>query len=1006
VTGQLYPVAGSGEDLPMRLDPDTVTGSIGRLAAYAQNGLEVLRFGGLETGEEPSPYTVVEETPMYRLRRYFPDQLHEGAPPILLVHPMMLAADVWDVSPSSSAVSSLQAAGLDPWVIDFGAPDKIEGGMDRTLTDHIVATSDAIDQVRRHTGRDVHIGGYSQGGMFCYQTAAYRRSNGVASVVTFGSPADILAGTPLGLPEDVLVRSAEFLADHVFSRIALPSWASRLGFKLLDPVKSTRSQIDFMRQLHNRDALLGREKQRRFLEGEGFVAWSGPAIVELLRQFVVHNRMMTGGFVIGDRLVTLADITCPILAFVGEVDDIGQPAAVRGVGKAAPKADVYEFSLRAGHFGLVVGSTANRVTWPAVVDWVRWQEGTAPKPEGVQPLADAERQPKSSDVTSRLTYGLSALADVGLATGRSLATRATEAFRTSREITAEAAHTLPRLLRLGQIQSHTRVSFGKLLDEQARRAPDGECFLFDDRVHTNAAVRTRIDNVVRGLIKVGVRQGDHVGVLMETRPSALVAIAALSRLGAVAVLLPPVSDLSTAVRLGDVSEIIVDPQHVQDAAATGCKVLVLGGGGAERDIAGDAGVEGVEVIDMERIDPDAVELPGWYEPNPGLARDLAFILFTRTGGHTEPKLITNHRWALSAFGTASAAALTSRDTVYCITPLHHPSGLLTSVGGAVAGGSRIALSRGFDPDQFDTEVLRYGVTVVSYTWTLLRELVVRPQAEGDGPRYPIRLFMGSGMPRGLWRRVLERYTNAKVLEFYASTEGDAVLANLSGAKAGAKGRPLPGSAEVKLARFDPVGGKLITTPDGFAVECATDQVGLLLSNPRGSVDASARKLRGVFAAGDTWVATDDLFWRDAEGDFWLADNRHSVINAVQGPVYTQPIRDALADLTTVDLAVAYGVPAGENGERLVVAAVTAWRHGKVTAGDVTRALAALPKERRPDIVHVVDEIPVTTWYRPNPAKLAEAGVPPAGEQAWYYDVNEDSYLPLTETARQRLASST
>src|SRR5690606_1780705 len=217
----------------------------------------------------------------------------------------------------SSAVTSLYRSGLDPWVIDFGSPDKVEGGLERTLTDHVVALSEAVDRVIGHTGRDVHLGGYSQGGMFCYQATAYRRSAGVASVVTFGSPADIQGSTPLGLPEELLVKGAELLADHVFSRLALPGWAARLGFKLLDPVKSTRAQIDFLRQLHDREALLGREKQRRFLEAEGWVAWSGPAIVELLRQFVVHNRMMTGGFVIGDRLVTLADITCPSLAFVG-----------------------------------------------------------------------------------------------------------------------------------------------------------------------------------------------------------------------------------------------------------------------------------------------------------------------------------------------------------------------------------------------------------------------------------------------------------------------------------------------------------------------------------------------------------------------------------------------------------------------------------------------------------------------------------------------------------------
>ena len=35
--------------------------------------------------------------------------------------------------------------------------------------------------------------------------------------------------------------------------------------------------------------------------------------------------MMTGGFAVNGQMVTLTDITCPILAFVGEVDDIGQP---------------------------------------------------------------------------------------------------------------------------------------------------------------------------------------------------------------------------------------------------------------------------------------------------------------------------------------------------------------------------------------------------------------------------------------------------------------------------------------------------------------------------------------------------------------------------------------------------------------------------------------------------------------------------------------------------------
>src|SRR5207342_1557889 len=188
------------------------------------------------------------------------------------------------------------------------------------------------------------------------------------------------AALPMNLPAGVAAGAADFMADHVFSHIDIPSWLARTGFQMLDPIKTAQSRIDFLRQLHDREALLPREQQRRFLASEGWIAWSGPAISELLKQFIAHNRMMTGGFAINGQLVSLTDITCPVLAFVGEVDDIGQPASVRGIRRAAPDADVYETTIRAGHFGLVVGSKAAGVTWPTVADWVLWLAGEHPKP--------------------------------------------------------------------------------------------------------------------------------------------------------------------------------------------------------------------------------------------------------------------------------------------------------------------------------------------------------------------------------------------------------------------------------------------------------------------------------------------------------------------------------------------------------------------------------------------------------------------------------------------------
>jgi len=98
---------------------------VGRLVATAQNGLEVLRYGGLENRrravavpDHPErsdvPAAALTSRPTAR-----PGANRPG-PPVLMVHPMMMSADMWDVTRDDGAVGILHKAGVDPWVIDFG----------------------------------------------------------------------------------------------------------------------------------------------------------------------------------------------------------------------------------------------------------------------------------------------------------------------------------------------------------------------------------------------------------------------------------------------------------------------------------------------------------------------------------------------------------------------------------------------------------------------------------------------------------------------------------------------------------------------------------------------------------------------------------------------------------------------------------------------------------------------------------------------------------------------
>jgi putative long chain acyl-CoA synthase len=811
-----------------------------RLRASARNALEIARFGRL--GEEyVAPFEAVDTGPNHRLRRYAGP---EDGPIALLIPPLMLTAEIYDLSADSSAVASLAEHGVWPWVVDFGAPERERGGMNRSLDDHIRAIVASIARVRAMTKRDVHLLGYSQGGMFAYQTAALLRGEGIASIVTFGSPVDIHKNLP-AIRSDLtghFVKTVFPLASAVLDRIeGLPGKVTSTAFKLVSTRKELEQRIDFLRSLHDRESIVKREARRRFLGGGGFVAWPGPAFRVFIDEFVVHNRMMSGGFVLDGRLVTLADIERPILAFVGTGDEIARPATVRAIVDAAPKAKVSFVELRgAGHFGLVVGSRAMEHTWPAVAQWIR--DGVPPPAESLHDL-DAE----------------GGELDLVVEAAKRAWRRLGDVFATANATVDTVRWQEPRLRRLASIEPDTLVSASRELARRAKEAPEATFFLWRGRAFSYRDADTRVTNVARGLYSIGVRAGDRVGVWMASRPSLLSTTTALGRLGATAVVAPP-DATEDAVRLAfldaGATRIIVDPEHVLAGS------FVLGSG--QRTFA--------DAVDLEKVDVSELAIP---DPDQGRARDVAMILLRPSEtGTLRPMPVTNHRWALSAIGAAAVCTLEPADTVFCAVPLHHPTGILVSAGAALAGGARLALVE-IDPNAPDLasrlleEIRRNGATVVFYTGEMLRPLLHEKPAPSDR-HLPVRLFAGSGMRKELAARIRERF-GVDTIEFYAGTTHRAILADPSGEAPGSLGTVLPGSAEVELRPldFDPSLGRLAVRQDD-----------------------------------GEWLVTNDVLERDEQGRYWFVDSLSGFVGTSDGPVSLRRLEDALYTLPEVRLAVA------------------------------------------------------------------------------------------------------
>ena len=871
----------------------------------------------------------------------------------LLIPPLMVTSEVYDVAPDVSAVAALASRGIIPYVVDFGAPEREEGGLTRTLDDHVRAVLRAVERVYALEERPMHLLGYSQGGMFAYQAAAYLRSDKIRSVITFGSPVDIHRNLP-ALRSDVTASLVELLEpalSSVFSHIeALPGVLTSTGFKILSGKKEIQQRVEFLKLLHDRGALERREARRRFLGGEGFVAWPGPAFRAFVEDFIVHNRMLSGGFVIDGQTVTLADITCPILAFIGTNDEMARPPTIHAIADAAPEAEVTFCPVRAGHFGLVVGSRAMSTTWPTVAEWMHYRDGSGPKPDfmAAKETSEPDEFDGDFDVDLELFFG---------AVGRS----AKNAWKRMGDAASSASDALdavryqePRLRRLLEMSGSTRVSPSRALADAAAKTPEATFFMWRDRAFTYRDADTRVTNVARGLYQSGVRPGDRVLVVMGSRPSFLTMVTALTRLGAIPAIAPPDADgraLAAAAEELQVKFVASDPEHGARAHDVLSRpVFVLGGGGGSRELPDG-------LVDLEALAPEP--LPDRVNVDAGVAKELAMILLRPADGTLRAAAVTHHRWALSAYGAAAACTLKPSDTVHCAVPLHHPTGILASVGAALVGGARLALGERFDPKTFLSDLRRVGATVVFYAGEMLRPLLALPPGRGDRS-LPVRVFAGSGMRPDLAARLEERF-GVGTMEFFASTSRRVIFANASGEKPGALGRPLPGSARVEIVRCNWETRKPLRDDLGRLELASPNEPGLLVVRLDADDVTDRGLIEGAFVEGDRWGLTGDVLRFDDDGDYRFIDSLSGFVETPGGPVSLRAVEDALYTLPGVEMAAAYA-----EGPRIIGVVVADERPPQVRCDE---AFAALPVHGRPAELRLVAKIPMTEGYRPDRSKL-------------------------------------
>ena len=282
---------------------------------------------------------------------------------VLFVPSLVNRAYVLDLAPGHSMLRWLAGQGVRPLLLDWGWPGETERRF--TLTDYIAGR---LERALAAAGGPVVLAGYCMGGLLTL-AAAQRRPDLVSALALLATPWDFHAPDPAS--SAVLARLRPALEPAMALAETLPVDALQFMFTLLDPFGVAAKYRSFA----NLDP--DSPRARLFVALEDWlndgVPLAAPVARECLDAWYGRNAPARGEWRVAGLPVDPAALRLPTFVAVPARDRIVPPESARPLAAAIPGAVLLEPG--AGHIGMAAGSTAERVLWRPLQEWVTGLSG-------------------------------------------------------------------------------------------------------------------------------------------------------------------------------------------------------------------------------------------------------------------------------------------------------------------------------------------------------------------------------------------------------------------------------------------------------------------------------------------------------------------------------------------------------------------------------------------------------------------------------------------------------
>lgn len=492
------------------------------------------------------------------------------------------------------------------------------------------------------------------------------------------------------------------------------------------------------------------------------------------------------------------------------------------------------------------------------------------------------------------------------------------------DILGERTRLEPRKTALVYVPTGERLSYGEL-DRRARRMAQ----LWQARL--------------------GLRQGDRIGILAQNSVEYVCAFFAAGKTG---IILVPLNARQTAHELRYVAEdaglaaLLYETQfaavaHELQASRAARQLLALDG--PEWEAAWGA------------VDEAA------FHNTLCAPEDLYCLLYTSgTTGRPKGVMIPHRMVVWNAYNTAVGWQMRDSDVIPIFTPMYHAGGLTVFLTAGILLGCTMIVHRHFDASEVWRTIERERVTVLMAVPTIFKMMLEAPEFAGRNTP-SVRWFISGGAPLPLY--LIEAYLRRGILfkQGYGLTEVGvncfAIGDEDARTRLGSIGKPLP-FTEARLA-------------DEAGREVAEGEVGeLWLKGPHvclGYWNMPLATAEVLDAEG--WFHTGDKARRDAEGNYTIAGRAKEMFISGGVNVYPAEVEAELLLHPAVEDAAVVGVEHEKWGE-VGAAFVVTRAEKKISPEELTAFLSPkLARYKLPQHYRFVRELPRTAYGKVVRAEL-------------------------------------